>query len=453
LAPKYARPDQPVPTEWRVEAEEGSEFANNSWWKALGDEALDELIDKALANNRDLQVAIARVLQYFADYEVSRSSLLPQINLNSLAVKEDLPIDEDFLPPGFNKVTPDYRLNLSVSYEIDLWGKLRNTASAAYSEYLGEIQNRRTVVLTLVGSVASAYVSLRQLDAQLEIAKNILESRKESLEIARYRFEGGLTSKIEVDQAESVYEDAVATVANLEKLVPQQENLLSVLIGEPSHEIKRGQPLSKLILPDSVPSGTPVDLLTRRPEILAAENKLIAAHANIGVARAAFFPQVNFAALFGLDSLQLSNLFNKTSNTWSLGGTLLEQVFTGGELSGQLKVAKAKKQELLAVYEQKILEALREVNDALIGLKQTKRVFAADTLQVAALKDYLSLSWDRYYEGQTEYLTVLDAERHVFDAELKMVAAEADQFFALVDLYKSLGGGWVVEADLEAISH
>lgn len=449
FAPKYTPPDQPIPNEWRTESEIGKDSENSGWWKLLGDEVLDSLIQVALQNNRDLQVAVWRVKQYQADYYVAHSSLFPQVSLNSLAVKEKLPIDEDFLPPGFNSITPDYRLNVSLSYELDFWGKIRNSSFAAYSQYLAEVANRRTVVLTLVSSVVQAYVYLRQLDLQLQVSRKILETRKESLEIARYRFEGGLTSKIEVDQALSVYEESIAAVEDFKRKVPQQENLLSVLLGEAPHLVTRGKTLREFLLPEAVPVGMPVDLLTRRPDIIQAENNLIAANANIGVARASFFPQINFATLYGLDSLQLKTLFQKTSKTWTIGGTFLQELFTGGALTAQLKIAEAQKKELVATYEQKILKALQEVNDSLIGFKQSKKIFVANEAEVAALKDYLELAWYRYYEGETQYLTVLDAERKVFSAELNMISSEADQFLTLVNIYKSVGGGWVLEADKE----
>jgi multidrug efflux system outer membrane protein len=387
-----------------------------------------------------------------AQYQVVRSALFPQLQLNGSAVKERFPINLDFLPVNVSPITPNYNLEMNLSYELDFWGKIRNETAASYSQYLAQVENRRTVVLTLVGSVAQAYIYLRQLDAQLQLMKDIMASFKQSLDIATYRFEGGITSKIEVDQALSVYEESVAILEKLEMQVPQQENLLCVLLGEVPHNLKRGRTLDQFSLPKSTPIGQPQDILTRRPDIVAAENNLKAANANIGVARAAFFPQLSFAALFGFDNLQLKSLFAKKSQTWLIGGNLLQQVFTGGALIGQLNVAKAQKEELLFTYEQTILKALQEVNDALIGVQQSQKIFQADRREVAALKDYLTLSWERYYEGQTQYLTVLDAERKVLSAELDTVAAQADQFLEFVDLYKSLGGGWVLEADQKALS-
>jgi outer membrane protein, multidrug efflux system len=449
LAPHYSRPDMALPTTWRTQSDEGSTLANQAWWEALGDPILNGLIQDALSYNNDLQVAIWTVCEYYAQYQVARSGLFPEIDLNAGALKERLPINQNFLPPGLGPVIPDYELNMSLSYELDFWGQIRNTAAAAYSEYLAQIENRRTVVLTLVGSVAQAYIYLRQLDLQLEIARKTLKSREESLEIAKYRFEGGLTSEIEVAQAQSVYEDTLASVKNFERQIPQQENLLSILTGKAPTSIPRGKPLNELVLPLQIPAGLPSDLLARRPDILQAENNLKAANANIGVARAAFFPQINLTGLFGWESIELKKMFNKSSKTWLIGGSLLEKIFTGGKLTGQLNVAKAQKQEMVFHYEQTILTALKEVDDALIGLQKTKEIVVVDQAAVDALKEYLTLSWLRYYEGETQYLTVLDAERQVFSAELTLAQVQGDQFLFLIDLYKALGGGWVIEADAQ----
>ena len=447
FAPKYTRPDVSLPSTWRVTSDEYSELVNANWWEELGDPTLTTLIQKALAHNNDLQIAVWRVCQYLAAYQVAKSPLLPQIGLNAAATKERLPVDENFLPPGVSSLTPDYHMFLSLSYELDFWGKNRNIAAASHYEYLAQIENRRTVVLTLIGSVAESYILLRQLDLQLALALQILRARTEALQIAIDRFEGGITSKIEVDQARSVYEETLATVEELKEKIPQQENLLSVLIGQNPGSIPRGKALNELMLPSKAPSCLPADLLSRRPDILRAENNLKAAHANIGIAKAAFFPQIDFGAVYGIDSLQLKSLFQNSSRTWSLGGTLMQQIFAGGSLVGQLHVAEAQKQELLFSYEQTILTALQEVDNSLIGLQQSKQIFLADQRQVAALKDYLQLAWDRYYEGQTQYLTVLNAEQEELTAEMNMVTAQASQFLYLVALYKALGGGWVTRAD------
>ena len=447
LAPKYSRPDFNMPTSWRTEPLAGQDLTDTSWWDRFEDPQMGELIQLALANNNDLQVAAWRVYEYFAQYQATRSSLFPQITGNGSALKERLPVDSNFLPPTASPITPDYHMDLSLSYEIDFWGANRNATTAAFQEYLAQIENRRTVVITLIGSVAQGYILLKQLNLQLETARKLMSTYEEALRIANDRFEGGLTSKIEVDQAQTVYEEAVALVRDLEKKVPQQENLLSILLGQAPGPIPPGVSLDKLFLPQELPSCLPQDLLVRRPDILKAENNLKAANANIGIARAAFFPQFSLNALYGADHLALKGLLQRPARFWILGGGILQQVFTGGKLVSQLKVAEAQQKELLFAYEQSILTALKEVNDSLIGFEKNQQIFAADAAQVMALKDYLNLAWDRYYEGETQYLTVLDAERQALSAEMTAIAAQADQFLALIDLYKALGGGWVLQSD------
>lgn len=447
FAPKYSRPDFTLPTTWRVEEEEGKDLAETTWWDQFEDPEMGRLIRLALENNNDLQIAMWRVSEYLSQYQVAKSALFPQITGNGGAAKERFPIDADFLPLGKSPITPDFHLNLSLSYEFDFWGQVRNQTTAAYASYLAQIENRRTVVLSLIGSVAQAYIYLKQLLLQLDTATRIMKLREEAVQIAKYRFEGGITSKIEVDQSISVYEETVAVVRELEKKVPQQENLISILLGQAPGPIEGGVPLNYLTLPQEAPSCLPQDLLVRRPDILQAENNLIAANANIGVARAAFFPQLSLSTLFGVDNLSLRSLFDKSSRTWILGGGIVQDIFTGGRLVNQLKIAEIQKTELVFSYEKTILNALKEVDDSLIGFKKNQEIFGANEREVTALRDYLSIAWDRYYEGQTQYLTVLDAQREVLTAEMNMIAAQADQFLALVDLFKAVGGGWVRNAD------
>jgi outer membrane protein, multidrug efflux system len=441
-----------MPTSWRIDADAGSTLVNIRWWNELRDPLLSEYIQIALENNKELQVAIWRVREFYAQYQIVRSSLFPQINLEGSALRERFPEGVSFLPPNFNPVTDEYSYSFNLSYEIDFWGKFRNASSTAYYEYLAQVENRRTVVLTLVGAVAQAYIFLRDLDLQLKISQLTLESRKESLRIARDRFEGGLTSEIEVAQAASAYEEALAAVVVLERSIPQQENLLSILLGQAPADIARGKDIEQLMLPCEVPSGLPSDLLTRRPDIMQAENLLIAANANIGVARAAFFPQISLTGAYGGDSFELHELFSNPARMWQIGANLLQAIFTGGALIGQLDVAKAQRQEACFQYQQTILNALREVNDALIAYQKTRELVRVNEADVAALKDYLYLAWLRYYEGETQYLTVLDAERQLFTAEIELAQSEGDQFLTLVDLYKALGGGWVIEADNFSLS-
>jgi outer membrane protein, multidrug efflux system len=450
LAPRYQQPQLcDMPCGWRVSSDDSSTLCNLRWWEALNDPVLNELILTALANNRDLQVAVWRVKEYWGQYEVVRASLMPQITASGSALKERLPLNANITHfiPGLDPVITDYQALFNLSYEFDFWGRLRNQMFDAYSQYLAQEADRQTVIMTLVSSVAQSYVRLRQLDMELQIAKATLESRDESYRIACARFQGGLTSQIDVMQALSAYEESVAAVEELERQIPQQENLLSVLLGESPHDIVRGKEIYELQLPPALPTGLPSDLLTRRPDIRAAEHRLIGANANIGAARAAFLPQFNLFGFTGRESFLLRSLFTTPSRTWDIGGSFLQPIFMGGSLIGNLHITKAQKQELLYSYEQAILTALREVNSSLIGYQQSQQIFAAYTADVTALQQYLRLSWLRYYEGQTQYLTVLDAERTLFSAQIKLVQAQADQFLTLIDLYKALGGGWVIDAD------
>jgi outer membrane protein, multidrug efflux system len=436
-----------MPCSWRVASDLMSTAANIRWWEAFGDPILNELILEALANNKDLKVAIARVCEYFARYQVARAPLLPEINLEGIALKEKIPERTNFIPSGFSDITPFYAYAFTLAYELDFWGKIQSQVHAAREEALEQVENRRTVVLTLVSSVAQAYVLLRQLDREREIALATVEERKEYLRLAKIRFEGGLTSEIEVAQAATLLDNARAELTSIEEQIPQQENLISLLIGRASTCILRGKEIAEFSLPIEIPAGLPSELLCRRPDILAAEKRLIATNADIGAARAAFFPQFNLTGLYGAESFQLGSLFSPEARAWHIGISFLQPIFTGGRLKGQLKVAWAVMYQALFTYEQTVLNAIREVNDALIAFKQSQELVDIQIDNVAANKRYVFLSWLRYYNGQTDYLTVLNAEQELFSAQLALAQAQGDVFLALTELYKALGGGWVIDAD------
>lgn len=446
LEPRYATPCMEMPCSWRVESDQSTTWANARWWEELGDPVLNALILEALANNNDLKVAVARVCEYLARYQVVSSALWPQIALDGLAVREKIP-SALFLPQGISPITPFYTYEFTLDYEIDLWGKLRSQSHAAYEEALASMENRRTVVLTLVGAVAQGYITLRQLDQELEISKETLAERKEYLRLATLRFEGGLTSEIEVTQAAAIYDQTRADVAFLEELIPQQENLISVLVGANPTCILRGSPISELTAPPEIPTGLPSELLLRRPDIRAAEDVLIAANAQIGAARAAFFPTISLTGLYGAESFDWNTLFLPVSRIWQIGGTFMQNIFTGGKLTGDLNIAWAERAEALFAYRETVLNAFKEVNDALIAYEQQKKIIDIQTDRVAQTREYLRLSWLRYYNGQTDYLTVLDAEREFFGTQIDLTKAQGSALTALVDLYKALGGGWVIDAD------
>lgn len=446
MAPRYHRPCMEIPCSWRFENDGGSTCTNIRFWEELGDPVLTALIEQALAGNKDLKTAIWRVREYYGRYQILSSELYPQINSEGSAVKERFPT-ASFIPSNFDPITPNYKYDFNLAYEIDFWGRVRNLSKSGCEELLAQVENRRTVVLTLVSEVANSYLRLRELDRELQIALATERDREEYVVLARKRFLGGLTSEIELEQAISVLEETRAAVVVLQTKIPIEEDLLSVLLGESPTCIVRGKTIDEFCLPPCIPASLPSDLLQRRPDIISAERELIAANARIGVARAAFFPKISLVGLFGGQSFELNQWFSIPSRAWLIGGEYMQAIFTGGRLTGQLNASIAVRQQLLYQYEQTILTAFKEVNNALIAHTNSLELVQVEKKRVAAVAEYLKLAWLRYYEGETDYLTVLDAERQLFNAEIELAKATADIFLSLVDIYKSVGGGWVWEAD------
>lgn len=335
---------------------------------------------------------------------------------------------------------------LNASWEIDLWGRVRRATEAARADLLSTEEARRTVILTLVTSVAGTYIDLRDLDKQLEIAKQTAKSREESYDLFRKRFEGGVISELELNQVNSEYEQALSTIPQFEKNIAQVENFLSILLGRNPGQIPRGKTIDQLVLP-SVPAGLPSDILMSRPDIRQAEQSLIAANANIGVAKALYFPAISLTGFFGWASEDLSDLFEGPSKTWSWAVPAALPIFTGGAISGQVKAAEAIQQQTLLSYQQSIQTAFREVEDALIDQKKSREQISAQGRQVDALRNYARIARLRYDNGYTSYIEVLDAERSLFNADLSYTQTQGVLFLSLVNLYKSMGGGWVVTAE------
>jgi multidrug efflux system outer membrane protein len=335
---------------------------------------------------------------------------------------------------------------LNASWEIDLWGKLRRATEAASADLLSTEEARRTVILTLVASVASTYIDLRDLDKQLEIAKQTAKSREESYNLFKMRFEGGVISELELNQVKSEYEQALSTIPQFEKNIAQVENFLSILLGRNPGAIQRGKTIDALNFP-AVPAGLPSDILMNRPDIRQAEQNLIAANANIGVAKALYFPTISLTGFFGWASEDLSDLFDSPAKTWGWAVPATVPVFTGGAIAGQVRAAEAIQQQALISYQQSIQTAFREVDDALIDQKKSREQIAAQGRQVEALRNYARIARLRYDNGYTSYIEVLDAERSLFNAELEYTQTQGVLFLSLVNLYKSMGGGWVVTAE------
>jgi len=453
VGPNYERPSIDTPQSWRFEDKEAKDVANTAWWKQFNDPVLDNLIQIAIQENKDLKIAAARVEQFAGLYGTTRAALFPQVGAGASYGRQrvseqtgPMPLEESGGNPTFNSSL----LFLNASWEIDLWGKLRRATEAARANLLSTEEARRTVILTLVSSVANSYINLRDLDRQLELTQQTAQRYKESYDIFKLRFEYGIVSEIEVSQAKSQYEGALANVPFFEKTIAQQENALSVLLGRNPGSIPRGKTIDQLILP-AVPAGLPSDILVNRPDIIEAEQNLIAANANIGVAKAQYFPTISLTGLFGWASNDLSDLFKGSSRTWSWAAPVAGPIFTAGAIAGQVKSAEAVQQQALIIYEQAIQNAFREVDDSLIDQKRTKEQLEALAQEVAALRDYSSLAWLRYENGYTSYLEVIDADSRLYSAELTHTQTQGTLFQALVNLYKAMGGGWVTKAEQLAV--
>ena len=448
IGPDYRRPVVDSPSVWRVSEPEARDLADTAWWEQFGDPVLNDLIATALKENKDLRIAAARVEEYMGKYGTTRAALFPQVSATWLEQRKAG--SRNVNPPvSYTTELPynDYQTFLSASWEIDVWGRLRRATEAARADLLSTEEGRKAVMMTVVTAVAAAYMDLCQLDKQLEIAERTAKSRENSFELFKLRYDRGLISELELRQVESEYNLALATIPLIEKLIGQQENYLSVLLGHNPGPIPRGRSLDRLVLP-GVPAGLPSQLLDRRPDIRAVEQNLVAANARIGVAKALYFPVISLTGTFGAESTELAKLFQgDPSKLWSIAGQATMPIFTAGAIAGQVTAAEAVKEQNLVRYQQVIQQAFREVNDALIDQNKSRKQLTIQKQQVEVLNSYASLATLRYENGYTSYLEVLDAERSLFNAQLAYAQTQATLFRALVNLYKSMGGGWVAEAD------
>jgi multidrug efflux system outer membrane protein len=450
MGPNYKRPSVDVPQTWRFEDKEAKDVANTAWWEQFNDPVLNELIQDALKENKDLKIAAARIEQFVGQMETTRAPLFPQIGAGGFAGRQRVSEttgptflqDSRAAQPTFN----DFQIFLNASWEIDLWGKVRRATEAARANILSTEEARRSVILTLVTSVASSYVNLLDLDKQLEVTRMTAKTYKEAYDLFKLRFEHGIVSELEVSQTKAQYEQALSNIPFFEKVVAQQENALCILLGRNPGPIPRGKTIDQLHLP-AVPAGLPSDLLTNRPDILQAEQDLVAANANIGAAKAQYFPSISLTGLFGFASSDLGKLFYGPAKIWSFGAPIAAPIFTGGAISGQVKSAEAVQQQALYRYLQVIQTAFREVDDALVDQQRTREQMASLALEIGSLRDYVRIGRLRYDNGYTSYLEVLYAENLLYTAELTATTVQGTLFQSLVNCYKATGGGWVVVAD------
>jgi multidrug efflux system outer membrane protein len=448
IGPDYVRPTVATEPGWRLDYQVAAGLADTAWWERFEDPVLTELLNTALKENLDLLTAAARVDQYLGQLQTTRAEFFPQLGASGLASRTDESNTVYAIPRNLGPQNY-YEGTVNASWELDLWGRVRRANEAARAELLATEEARRAVLLTLTANTASGYIALRGFDRQLEIARDTETAYAESLRIFKLRHQYGTVSQLEVSQVESQYEVARQAIPRFEAAVARQENLLSVLLGRNPGPIPRGKPIDQLTVP-GIPAGLPSELLERRPDIVRAEQQLIAANARIGVARALYFPRVSLTGAFGTASIHSDRLFDGPSEVWQLSGSALMPIFTFGAIEGQVKAAEAQQRQALFSYRQAILNAFRDVEDALVSTTKGREQLASQGRQVKALDNYARLAKLQYDAGKTGYLQVLDADRTLFDGQLAQVQTQTGTLNALIDVYRAMGGGWIDQADLIA---
>jgi multidrug efflux system outer membrane protein len=439
LGPDYSRPSIDAAARFRMAETEGQSIANLPWWELLQDEQLQRLIKQALLQNRDLKQAVASVEELQARLGIARMDYFPKMDMTVNAPAFGRL--GGFLFPGFP--TPySYFGQATLNWEIDVWGRVRRSNEAALADLMAREENRRAVVLTLVSNVAQSYFDLLQFDMQLDIARNALGSWEESVALARAQLQGGVISRLDLDQFEAERANAAARVAGLQRSMVQKENELSVLVGNNPVTIGRGSPLTDQMLPPEVPAGLPSELLERRPDILQAEKTLAAATARIGVAKASRFPKLTITGFLGVASPALSKILLSGSEFGVGGLGLAGPLLNAQSLGLEQRAAEAQAKQVLAQYEQSILIAFKEVEDALVAVRTANDQRKAQQEQVKALRSALNISNLRYQGGVTSYVDVLLAKRTLFDAEFALAATHRLHLASIIQLYKALGGGW-----------
>lgn len=446
LGPDYQRPAVPVPAQHRdveplASRTAAVSLADMAWFALFQDERLQALVRTALENNYDVRMAAARVLEAQAQLGVTRSFLLPTVD-GAAAVGRDRVSQERFLPPPSHPEGNTFFLGLTLNWEVDVWGRIRRETEAARAELLSTEWVRRAVLVTVMTEVTRAYLTLRSLDKELEIARRTLASRQKSLRLTQLRKEHGVTTRLEVRQAETLVYGAAATIPELERQSAQTENALRLLLGQPPGDIGRGLSLTEQPVPPEIPAGLPAALLDRRPDIRAAEELLVAANAHIGAAKALYFPRLSITGLLGIESAALADFVKASALTWSMGAEALQPILNYGRIRSINAATQARSLQLLAHYEQTIQTSFREVSDALIGYRKTREQRGQQTLLVVARHDSTVLANRRFLGGLDSYLQVLDAERELFEAELTLVRLQRDELLNIVQLYRALGGGW-----------
>src|SRR3984885_4520275 len=450
LGPNYQRPPVAVPRSFHapetLPTADAASLADLKWWQVFRDEELQRLSRTALDQNFDLRQAVGRVEAAQANLGITRSDQFPQasasgnVNFTRLSRNGAFPLPAA-LVPSQNRNWGQAQLSL-LSFEVDLWGRLRRATEAARANLLSADENRQAVITTLVSDVATSYLSLRELDYELEISNRTLETRQQSLDLTKSRQKGGVGTLLDLRQAEQLVDTAAETIPVIEQEIEQTENQIHLLLGEPPGSVPRGPSLTAQELPPDVPAGLTSALLERRPDIRAAEQDLIAANAEIGVARAQYFPQLTLSGFLGGQSTQLANLISGPTSVWNLAPQLAQPIFTAGRLKSGVRLAEADREHTLVLYEKTIQTAFTEVSNGLIAHQRVRESRVRQEELVYALEDRLRLAYLRYRGGVDTQLNALDADRDLFTAQLSLSQIQLSEVVTVVQLYKALGGGW-----------
>ena len=442
VGPDYTRPSVDTPAAWRIDYPKAVAVANTKWWEQFHDPILNELIENALRENRDVRIAAARVDQFIGALVSTRSQLYPQIGYSADASRfRSSRVGVPPIPPEADPYFNLYQASLGASWQLDLFGRVRRLTEAAQAQVYASEQAQRGVVLSVVAAVATSYIVLRALDRQLQIAQATARNFGETARIFDLRFKAGIVSQTEVSQIRSQYQQALAAIPGIEQAIAAQENLISILLGRNPEPIPRGKTIDQFV-PPLIPADLPSTLLQRRPDILQAEQNLVAANANIGATRALYFPTLSLTGALGTASTTSGSFLSGPASAWLIGAGLFGPIFTFGGIEGQVTTAKAQERVALNFYQQTILNAFRETNDALTGSQKKITEAEMQRLRVVELREFARLSRLKFDKGIAGYLEVLVAENELFAAELAAVSLLADRYTQLVNVYQAMGGGW-----------
>jgi outer membrane protein, multidrug efflux system len=444
VGPNYTKPDVRIPTGFRgadaAAAQPGTDatsVADKPWPEVFQDAQLRQLIQTALQQNYDVRIAANRILQAEAQLGVTRSNQKPTVEAGG-----SLGGQRFSTAPAPPFTTDVYRLNLGINWEIDFWGKFRRATEAAQAAMLASEWARQSVISTLVADIASSYFRLRELDLELGISQRTLASRRESLQLSQTLADRGLGTMLDVRQAEQLVYTAAARIPDIERQIEQEENFISTLVGNEPQAIPRGLPVEQQMTQPLVPAGLTSSLLERRPDIRAAEQRLIALNAQIGVAQAALFPRISLTGAGGFQSTALNDLFTGSAGFWSIAGGFTHPIFNAGRLRRGVELAEAQQQEALLVYQQVIQQAFREVSDALVAYRKNQEFRTQQENLTLSAREASALADQRFRAGVTSYLEVLTNETNLFAAELGLARARSNELEAQVQIYRALGGGW-----------